>query len=175
MKKRCYNPNDKMFHRYGGRGISICKEWLSFESFSEWAVKHYKEDLQIDRIDNDGNYEPSNCRFVTCAVNIQNSAKAKITMKIAGQIRRAYSKGHAVSRIMFDYELGNQTVYSIIQNVSWNDPSYTPPPKRHQKSLSETDKDRAKKLFKEGVSLKALCEQFGKSKGSMHYILHGRK
>lgn len=62
------------YHRYGGRGIKICDEWNdSYEAFAAWARDNgYADDLQIDRIDNDGNYEPSNCRFVTPRANSNN-------------------------------------------------------------------------------------------------------
>lgn len=75
MKKRCGNPGVRGYERYGGRGIKVCKEWaVNFETFMAWAmVNGYKEGLEIDRIDNEGNYEPTNCRWVTRYENMQNT------------------------------------------------------------------------------------------------------
>jgi hypothetical protein len=71
MKKRCHNPIHKSFDGYGFRGIVVCDEWRNnSSSFIEWALANgYKEGLQIDRIDNEGNYEPDNCRFVEPQIN----------------------------------------------------------------------------------------------------------
>lgn len=72
MKERCFNPNYKYYHRYGGRGIKICEEWLNkdgFKKFAEWSYKNGYDDTikgyaqSIDRIDVDGDYEPSNCKW----------------------------------------------------------------------------------------------------------------
>ena len=66
MKQRCLNPKSKNYSNYGGRGIKLCKEWEKFENFYIWAIKNgYKDNLSIDRINVNGNYEPSNCRWVT--------------------------------------------------------------------------------------------------------------
>ncbi len=80
MKARCVDSNSHKYHAYGGRGIKVCDEWLnSFESFYEWAMANgYQEDLSIDRIDNDGDYCPENCRWVTQKEQANNTRKNRL-------------------------------------------------------------------------------------------------
>ncbi len=74
IKQRCYNPRRENYPRYGGRGITICDEWLNdVSTFVEWALANgFQPNLQIDRIDNDGSYSPENCRWVTAQTNSRN-------------------------------------------------------------------------------------------------------
>lgn len=71
MKQRCLNENSTNFKNYGGRGIHICEDWLnSFKSFHDWSILNgYNDDLQIDRIDNDLDYSPENCQWLTRSDN----------------------------------------------------------------------------------------------------------
>lgn len=80
MKQRCLNPNNKSYHNYGGRGIKICDEWKnSYQSFYEWSMNNgYKEGLSIDRTNNDGNYEPSNCRWADIITQCNNTRQNKL-------------------------------------------------------------------------------------------------
>lgn len=74
IKSRCYNSSNKRFKDYGGRGISICQEWtIDFKVFYDWCISNgWHKGIQLDRENNDGNYEASNCRFVTPKVNNNN-------------------------------------------------------------------------------------------------------
>lgn len=80
MKQRCFNPTQKGYKDYGGRGITVCDEWKnSFEKFRDWALSNgYSDDLSIDRIDNGGNYEPSNCRWENSLIQANNKRNNRI-------------------------------------------------------------------------------------------------
>jgi len=70
MKQRCFNSNNCRWKYYGGKGVMVCPEWLEFDEFAKWALANgYADNLTIDRINSDGNYEPSNCQWVTRSEN----------------------------------------------------------------------------------------------------------
>ncbi len=86
MKARCYKPTHKDYSLYGGRGIQICDEWLSsFEAFVDWALHNgYSDNLTIDRIDVNGNYEPSNCAWRTQKQQCNNTRR-NIVIEFRGE------------------------------------------------------------------------------------------
>ena len=71
MKERCQNTNATNYQHYGGKGISVCEEWLhDFKAFYDWAIKNgYEDDLTIDRKDSNGDYCPENCQWITQSEN----------------------------------------------------------------------------------------------------------
>jgi len=94
MKQRCYNPNATSYEYYGGRNISICNEWLNnSNTFYEWGLNNgYSNDLSIDRIEVNGNYEPSNCRWSTDAVQANNRTN-NVFIEHGGEIKTASQWG----------------------------------------------------------------------------------
>lgn len=93
IKKRCYDKNCKAYKDYGGRGIIVCEEWINnYKLFYDWGISHgWKKGLEIDRENNNSNYEPSNCRFVTKKVNMRNTRQSKLSIIMAAEIRKIYS------------------------------------------------------------------------------------
>jgi len=85
MRQRCNNPNCEAFPDYGGRGIKVCPRWDSFEAFLK-DVGEIPKGMEIDRINNDGNYEPGNVRIVKRKVNINNTSRNRY-LEIDGQTK----------------------------------------------------------------------------------------
>ena len=101
MRLRCYDEKNIAYHRYGGRGITICDEWKNdVKAFYDWATANgYKDSLTIDRIDNDGNYCPENCRWATVKEQASNrrsnilvthNGKTQTTKKWANEVGTPY-------------------------------------------------------------------------------------
>lgn len=76
MISRCNNSKDISFKNYGGRGIKVCNEWLEYDNFAKWSLENgFKEGLELDRIDVNGDYEPNNCRYITQLENRRNKRR----------------------------------------------------------------------------------------------------
>ena len=105
MKARCYRKSHVWYKRYGGRGITVCDEWLNdFQAFHDWAMANgYEDNLTIDRIDNNKGYQPDNCRFVTQAQQVRNRCNSQKAV-INGEEKSLYEWAEM-------YGLSYQTVY----------------------------------------------------------------
>ncbi len=104
MKARCLNPKEAHYSRYGGRGISFCPEWNEYVPFRDWALANgYAENLQLDRINNDGDYEPANCRFVTSQLNNWNR-RDSVLLTVNGETACATE---------WSRRIGHQVVYLV--------------------------------------------------------------
>ena len=87
MKGRCENPKRQNYKNYGGRGIKVCAEWQKAGNFVLWALTHgYTKGMQLDRIDNNGDYCPENCRFVTPKENSRNRRNTK-RLTVSGETK----------------------------------------------------------------------------------------
>jgi len=121
MKQRCLNPNVKQFKNYGGRGITICNEWSNFTPFRDWSLNNgYADNLQINRINNDGNYEPSNCEWISHKENARHRRGQKINMEKANEIRALWNTGNYTQKELAEkYNVNRITISKIINNKTW--------------------------------------------------------
>ena len=126
MLTRCYNKKYTLFHRYGGRGIKVCDEWRhSFVAFRDWALSHgYKTGLTLDRIDNDGDYSPNNCRWATVTEQANNRSTNRIvtvngeTDTLANWARRANAKYSYIQHLLDIGMDPDDVIGSLLQEVS---------------------------------------------------------
>lgn len=118
MLQRINDLNHKDYKRYGGRGIEICKEWSeNFMSFYHWSMDNgYADNLEIDRENNDGNYNPDNCRWVHRIVNSRNQSNTKLSIKKAKEIRNS---SKSIKELAEYYNVSTSTIESVLKNKTW--------------------------------------------------------
>lgn len=117
MRSRCNNKNDKKYYRYGGRGIKICEEWSDPIVFRQWSIENgWKKGLTIDRIDNDGDYCPQNCRWVSVSENSRKKSTTKIDIITAQEIRsRINEDWHKLAE---EYGCSHGNIWFIMNNFT---------------------------------------------------------
>jgi hypothetical protein len=123
FNRRCYNKLDNAYSRYGERGITVCNEWKNdFKTFYDWAISNgWNEGLYIDRINNDGNYEPINCRFVSSAESAQNRSRNTLTKEKVLEIRKYYKVNESLtnSKMAKIFKIKRPTMYDVLNNITW--------------------------------------------------------
>lgn len=122
MKRRCYTPNNTNYKNYGERGITVCDEWKnSFTAFYDWAMSNgYKDNLSIDRIDNNSGYSPNNCRWTNMHIQSANKRMSKKNKfgYVGVKYDKRYKKYQARITIFYkDYFLGNYNTAEEAHNA----------------------------------------------------------
>ncbi|MGN5653475.1 hypothetical protein [Bacillus sp. Brlt_9] len=170
IKQRCFNPKHPNYHHYGGRGIVMCETWKEdFEKFYNWSLENgFEEDLTLDRIDNNGIYEPNNCRWVTMEEQSNNKRDniiveyegAEMTLKQAANnmavnykaLEARYRRGYRGKELF--QELKEHTAGSLNGNSK----------------LKEEQVKQIKTLLRKGLSQTKIAKMYGVSKHCIHHI-----
>lgn len=114
IKERCYSPTHASYHNYGAKGIVLCDEWQDFNAFYLWAMESgYDDSLSIDRKDSKGNYEPTNCRWITLAENIARANAEKPKRKTAFVYYGISPDGHR-------HEFENASEFALLHDLNGN-------------------------------------------------------
>jgi hypothetical protein len=121
MLVRCYNPENNNYHNYGGRGIRVCDEWRqSRDAFKNWAIANgWERGLQIDRIDNDGDYEPGNCMFTTGVWNSRKRRTSRLVLDDVLKIKAFLAQGASGSELARKFGVSPQTICDINKGRIW--------------------------------------------------------
>jgi hypothetical protein len=122
MNNRCGNPKNKQYHRYGGRGIRVL--FTDFEQFFFWSVANgygYKPGLQIDRIDNNADYHPANCRWVDNMENSRNTSRTRLDPAKVKRIRAMRASGMLQREIAAEMGVSVQHVSCVLSGERWSD------------------------------------------------------
>lgn len=132
MKVRCYNQNFRAYKRYGGRGITVCDEWLhDFPAFREWALQNgYRDDLTIDRIDNNKGYSPENCRWASYKTQANNTRR-NIVVTIDGEEATIaeFCEKRGISPFL---------IYDRITRLGWTpERAFNEPPRKNKKEETQ--------------------------------------
>lgn len=115
---KCSNPAAIKY--YIDRGVTICEEWRSFVPFKDWALANgYAEDLTLDRISSSGNYNPSNCQWITMSANVRKRSGLVLDANKASEIRARRAAGVSASLLASEYGVNTTQIYRIASGSRW--------------------------------------------------------
>lgn len=118
---RAIKSRVKSQYSYIKKGITVCDEWVDFKTFYDWAIMDYKPGLEIDRINNKGNYSPDNCRWITRLENLRNRDKQTINEEIAFKIKIKLLNGESKRSLAKEFNCSLDIVNSLYTNKAWRD------------------------------------------------------
>ena len=183
MHQRCGNAKHDAFHRYGGRGISVCEAWKEFKPFYEWAIASgYQDCLTIDRENNDKGYSPGNCRWITRAANAKkamqdrkDNGESKLNPEMVSQIKTRIALGiDTYLSIAMDFGVSRETVNEIALNKTWIEVEPILEGRRRKNSLTVEQAKSVKALLSSGINVQAVADLVGVSKHAVTAINIGR-
>lgn len=119
IRNRCRNPRNKAYKYYGGRGISVCSRWDSFDVFVADVGPYPGKGLTLDRKDNNDNYRPGNIRWATRKIQGQNRNYCKLTQATADSLRAERAAGTTEAALALRYQIGRTTVRRVLAGESW--------------------------------------------------------
>lgn len=122
VKARCESPNASNYKYYGARGIKMCEGWRhNPKSFVDWAIANgWQKGLDIDRINNDGEYSPHNCRFTSHLENSQKTRRVKTSIQQAATVKKLLQEGVPVVEAAREAGISYMSAWHIAKNNSWH-------------------------------------------------------
>lgn len=162
MMGRCNNPKRDNYKHYGGRGITVCERWHVFENFVA-DIGDRPAGATLERIDNDGNYEPGNCRWATRREQGRNTRRNRM-LTVDG-----------VTRCLKDWaEIQGIASMVILNRIKqgWSVRDAVLKPVAAYSALTEEDRPRVVAMLESGVSITEIAEEFGKNRGDVWRFIH---
>ena len=161
MRERCTSTKNSHYIHYGAKGVSVCPEWKDFAIFRSWAHEHgYVEGkrLSIDRIDNDGNYEPSNCRWIPISENVVR--RNRLPEKLRDRIKALLLEGKSEAEVARITGVTRDGIRPIRKNIGI--------PTRHEKTMALYAK--VKELLNSGYSVRKVAQELNMIEGTVYSI-----